>query len=356
MIGVVLSQLKNRRVWLVIALLVVLVLLALGVRAWRQQAFQWDLFLSTFRKMDLWWVGGGGLFAFSTYLGRALRWKILIASQKRNVSLRRLFVATAIGFTAIVLFGRPGEFVRPYLIAIKERLSFSSQVAALVLERIYDLMMALFIFGFSLSRVRSSGVQLGDHLNWVLEAGGYFVALIALLCVVIFIALRQFGDASKARILAGAKFLPGHYYLTFEKILDSFAQGVQSTRDWKAICGALGYSVVEWGLIVGSYVCIFRASPVTSHFTIMDVMIFVGFVAFGNVIQIPGVGGGLQIVSVLVLTELFGIPLELSSGLAVILWAITFVVIVPFGLALAFHDGLNWKKLRHLKEEAPNPE
>ena len=43
-----------------------------------------------------------------------------------------------------------------------------------------------------------------------------------------------------------------------------------------------------------------------------------GFVSFGSIVQIPGVGGGMQVVSVLVLTELFGIRLELATAFALL--------------------------------------
>jgi hypothetical protein len=85
--------------------------------------------------------------AWLTYVGRALRWRVLIRPVKAHPNLWNLFTGTAIGFTAIVLFGRPGEMVRPYIISLKERLSFSSQMAAWLVERMYDLMMALLIFG-----------------------------------------------------------------------------------------------------------------------------------------------------------------------------------------------------------------
>ena len=48
---------------------------------------------------------------------------------------------TLIGFTAVVLTGRPGEFVRPYLIAKKAKVPISTQIAAWVIERILDLSM-----------------------------------------------------------------------------------------------------------------------------------------------------------------------------------------------------------------------
>ena len=39
-----------------------------------------------------------------------------------------------------------------------------------------------------------------------------------------------------------------------------------------------------------------------------------GFVSFGAVVQIPGIGGGVQVVSVLVLTKIFGFPVELATS------------------------------------------
>jgi hypothetical protein len=64
------------------------------------------------------------------------------------------------------------------------------------------------------------------------------------------------------------------------------------------------------------------------------------------------VGGGVQIVTVLVLTELYGVTLEAASGVALVLWITTFVGIVPLGLALAFREGLGWRSLRHIEQAA----
>jgi hypothetical protein len=111
------------------------------------------------------------------------------------------------------------------------------------------------------------------------------------------------------------------------------------------------YSLAEWSLIVASYLCILRCVPATAQFTITDVVLIVGFTAFGAVFQIPGIGGGTQVAIVVVLTELYRLPLEASSGLAILIWITTFVVIVPPGLLLAFHEGLTWGKLRGIRPE-----
>jgi len=49
------------------------------------------------------------------------------------------------------------------------------------------------------------------------------------------------------------------------------------------------------------------------------------------------------------LTEFFGISFEAASGIALTLWIITFVVIVPVGFVLAFREGIQWRNLRHLE-------
>ena len=339
------------RLWAGIAALALAVLGWLAWNYWHTRVFEWELFASTFRALDAAWLGAAAFIAWLTYLGRALRWRVLIRHLKPNPSLWNLFTGTAIGFTAIVLFGRPGEMVRPYVIGLKERLSFSSQMAAWLVERMYDLMMALLIFGIALSQVKTTGVKIGEGLQWVLSAGGYAAAGVATICIVVFVALRQFGEASVRRIIEAGSVLPERYHGILSRLVSAFSEGIQSTKNSSAVLSALAYSVVEWVLIVLCYACIFRASPSTAAFGWMDVLIFVGFVSFGSVVQIPGVGGGMQIVTIAVLTELFGMPVEVSGGLAVVLWIITFVVIVPFGLILAFHDGLNWGKLRQVRRE-----
>jgi len=75
------------------------------------------------------------------------------------------------------------------------------------------------------------------------------------------------------------------------------------------------------------------------------------FISFGGVIQIPGVGGGTQVVAVLVLTELYGTRVELAASFALVLWILTFVAIVPVGLGLALKEGLDWHSLRRIGQE-----
>lgn len=288
---------------------------------------------------------------YATYVGRALRWAVFLRPLQTKPSLGRLLSATVIGFTAITLLGRPGEFVRPYLIAMKEKVSVTSQLAAWLLERIFDLLMALLIFGFALARVTASGIAVGPKLAWVLAAGGKFVTITSLILLLLLVCFRHFAEPARQRLTDALRFLPEVHFLRMEKLVAAFVQGVESTRSDGALLLVFIYSVVEWLLIAACYWCLASAFP-GLNFTIVDVLILLGFVSFGAIVQIPGIGGGVQVVAILVLTELFGVRLELATAFALLIWIITFVAIVPVGLVLVFREGLKWHNLRQIGREA----
>lgn len=297
-------------------------------------------------------MAGAVGFALSTYVGRALRWRVLIRTQTRSPNVGKLFVATAIGFTAIVLFGRPGEMVRPYLIAKTEKLPFSSQLGAWLIERIYDLLMALFIFSFALAKVHSIPLPAASEgLKWVMSVGGEAALALTLVCTALLFLFGRYSEAMERRLREALQVLPDRLRYRVTSMTAAFVRGLESCRSLTAVGKVLAYSVLEWVLIILSYYLIFLAVPETGGFTVMQIAIFVGFVSFGSVVQIPGVGGGLQIVSVLVLTQIFGLRLETASGIAVILWAVTFLVIVPVGILLALREGIRLGRLKMMGEE-----
>jgi hypothetical protein len=128
---------------------------------------------------------------------------------RSDPSLWRVFVATAIGFTAVVLFGRAGEPVRPYLIAKKEGVSFSSQVAAWLVERILDLLMVLVIFGIALTQVSRSAIQPSPRISFALQTGGYMAGFTGAACLALLLGLRQFRGRVQSRLMEALAFLRG---------------------------------------------------------------------------------------------------------------------------------------------------
>jgi uncharacterized protein (TIRG00374 family) len=317
--------------------------------------FDWKLARHGLAQLDGGWLGLSLLPITGTYAVRALRWSVFLKPLKARPSLRNLMSATVIGFSAITLFGRPGEFVRPYLIAKKEGVPPSSQMAAWLLERIFDLLMALLVFAFALSKVQASGIQVGQQLTWVLAMGGRIVGITAGAILLILLSLRHFAEPVRRWLVRMLGFLPDRIRLRVEGWLSAFVQGVESTRSDGALLAIFLYSILEWLLVIGCYWCLARSFAGMITLSLVDVLIFMGFVSFGSAVQIPGIGGGMQVVSVLVLTELFGVRFELATLFAFLTWIITFVVITPAGLILAFKEGLDWQSLRQIGREASAP-
>ena len=330
---------------------------ALAVGIWlvrrflESRGFDWRAFRATLLALRWWWLAAASGSVMAGYYGRALRWRVLMRPVKADPSLWNLFSATVIGFSAITVLGRPGEFVRPYLIASKEKVSTSSQIAALVLERIYDVLIVLAIFGFALGRVRRSDAALGPALSWVFATGGWLVGALSVVVLGLLAAFRHFSAGMRRRLLGALSALPERHFKKADRLITAFVEGVASTKSQKAMLLVVWYTVLEWATIALTVYFVMRAFGDALHFGWLDVLIFLGFLAFGAVVQIPGVGGGTQVVSVLVLTELFRIPLEISTSVAIVLWFISFVVVVPLGVLLALHDGIRWRTLKQLEPE-----
>lgn len=330
---------------------------ATGLLAWlvlaqlRDRIFDWGLFFSTLRGINWGWMACAIVLLYGTYLGRALRWGVLLRPVKPHASLANLLSATVIGFTAITLFGRPGEIVRPYLIANKEKVPLTSQLAAWLLERIFDLLMALLVFGYALAKAKSSGMRVGPSLAWVFATGGKAVGAISVVLIVMLFVFRHFGEKAATRLTDALRFLPERHYTRAAHMARAFVQGIESTRSDTALLALLAYSVLEWVLIAGCYWCVAQAFSHLLRLGWVDILIYMGFVSFGAVVQIPGIGGGTQVVSVLVLTELFATKLEVATSFSLFIWIITFVVIIPVGLLMALHEGLNWRGLRQIGRE-----
>jgi len=310
-------------------------------------SFDWRLAAAGLARLRWQWLLLSLIAVFATYYGRALRWAVFLTPLKPQPSIRNLVSATVIGFTAITLFGRPGEFVRPYLIAKKEGVPVTSQFAAWMLERLFDLLMALLLFGFALTRVQEAG----PNMEWILVFGGRIAWITGAGALLVLLSMRHFAEPLRHRLLAALHYLPQNRFTRIEKLVDACVQGVEATRSDAALLLVLLYSIAEWVLISACYWCLGQAFAGIISLSFIDVLVLMGFVSFGSVFQIPGVGGGIQVAAVLVLTELFRVRFELATDFAMLLWILTFVAIVPVGLFAAVKEGLDWHSLRRIGRE-----
>src|SRR6516165_1418043 len=111
-------------------------LIYLQFRAW--ETFDWSKFLAQTGRVNKLFILGGVAFTYLAYVLRAVRWKIFLRPIRPQTTTLQLLSPTIVGFTGLSLLGRPGEFIRPYLIARRTNTPVSSQIAVWTVERIFD--------------------------------------------------------------------------------------------------------------------------------------------------------------------------------------------------------------------------
>ncbi len=132
----------RKRIFLyTLAFAVFAVLVYMQFRTWRN--FDWATFWSESRDLGrpphIYHLFHAVALIYLAYAMRALRWKIFLRPVRPQASAWKLISPTLVGFTGLALLGRPGELIRPYLIARRENLTFSSQLAVWAVERIFDI-------------------------------------------------------------------------------------------------------------------------------------------------------------------------------------------------------------------------
>ncbi|MCS7041378.1 MAG: flippase-like domain-containing protein [Bryobacteraceae bacterium] len=341
---------RRRNAW--IASLLLLAAAAFLVYRGRQAGFDLREFALALRSVHWGWIAAAWLAGLLTYVGRTIRWMVMLRPLAPSARFRDVLSSTVIGFTAVFLFGRPGELVRPWLIARATGASFPSQVAAWVLERIYDTLLILAFFGYALASSIRIHPSAGPEIRWLLARGGWIIGLTALLCLAALVLLQHWAPRFEQRIVDGLGFLQSHHQERASRLVRAALDGLRAARSGTAIAQLLFWSVVEWGIIYFCFHFTFLAFPETATLAPTQVLAYIGFVGIGSIIQIPGLGGGFQVASILITTELFRVPMEVAASLAMLNWIVAFAGAVPFGLVLAVREGLRWGQLSDIEKEA----
>src|ERR1700726_2238705 len=117
---------KKNALILGIVLIALCLLIYLQIRAWK--TFDWQIFWTSTKHINCLYAFCGLALTYFAYILRAARWRIFL-KPVRKTTTARLLAPQFVGFAALALLGRAGEMIRPYIIAKKERLTFTSQVA-----------------------------------------------------------------------------------------------------------------------------------------------------------------------------------------------------------------------------------
>jgi glycosyltransferase 2 family protein len=357
---------KKRFLITALVLVVLSALVYLQVRTWKK--FDWHRFWAATHNTNKFYLVAGVSLVYADYILRAVRWKIMLRPVC-EAKTADLVAPTTIGFAGLALLGRPGEFIRPYLIARKVNLTMASQLAVWTVERIFDtgafaLIMAVNILWSreSLSKLPGFANSAKRHLlGYEISAFTLFqafaIALFAGVCLVALVAFKVRQNpaaASKFFVRLFGQISPRVGHAVGKRVL-AFGEGLNTVKDLASFFQLAGLSVVIWLFIGFAYMAVTHAYSIhkLSQMTLSSVFLLTAASVVGGVLQLPVVGGGSQLATIGMLRGVFNVSPELATSCGIMLWLVTFMSVVPAGLALARSEHVSLTKVEEesLEEE-----
>jgi len=319
----------------------------LAVLAWvvdTRVHFQWSVFLDQLQHVDWRRIILAAVMVLFCYWLRAVRWAVLLKPQKK-VSSFLVLGPQVIGFTAVALFGRLADLVRPYLVARKTKLTLSSQVAVYTVERMFDLGAMALIFSSALL-LAPDRATLPHHEALQHTALGGLVVAFAL--AVFAISVRASGKAVAAmaeRALGSFSTALGH---SVGSKIRAFRDGLDSIATLGDFLRAMGLSLLMWALITAAYLETTRAFVLSPA----RCLVLMAASMVGSVIQLPVLGWFTQIgVTTGVMQKIFNVQFEPALACGTMLLIVTFMCVIPVGLIWARVEHVSLKKVSEQSEE-----
>ena len=340
---------KKKRYLLLGVVFALLVFLGyLQFRTWRD--FDWQRFRAQTASLNYVRIIAGIALIYSTYFLRALRWQVLLRPTKR-VPASSLVSSMFIGFTGLALFGRPGELVRPYLIAHKHGLSLPSQIAVLAVERVFDIACFSILLVFDLFLFLPVRIVDPDLMAKLQPVGLAAIVLVLALVAGMFLLWRS-GEPVAAwvqRRLGGS--FP-HVAKSISEKVRTFSDGLHTIHDLGSFAQIFLLSISIWLIIALAYVQVMHAYPAELHgMSVPEVLLVMSASIAGSTLQLPGVGGGSQLGTISVLEHVFHLPKELAASCGLMLWLVTFMAVIPVGLIWTRVEQISLRKTEEEAEE-----
>lgn len=319
-------------------------------RTWR--TFDWSTFASVTSGLSVWRVLVAIGLIYLTYWLRAVRWKLFL-KPVCQARLRNLAPTQYIGFTGLALLGRPGELIRPYLIARKENLTVSSQMAVWAVERIFDVGAFATLMCIDVFLSPMFGVRL-PHVGALRKGGSVLLALVAGMAIGAYL-IRRSGPGIASWLEGRISRLSPRFGKSLGAKIRAFGEGLNTIHDVPTFVQLVGVSLSIWLVISLAYRFVLHAysQPALHHMQVPHVLLLMAMSMVGSLIQLPAVGGGSQVavISMLSSDQWFAVPQELAVSAGILLWIVTFMAVIPVGLLLSRHAHVSLRKLTEETEQ-----
>ncbi len=293
-----------------------------------------------------------------SYLLRAMRWRYLIRPIK-EVKTTNLFSPLMVGFMANMLPARAGEFVRAYLLSRKERISLSASFATIFIERLFDLVLVLFLLVWVLlfmpeaftSGDAGGAYQLSDKIKIF---GKFSFSLV--LFILLFSALLQFkNDWAMKIVRLLIKPFPSRWEEKIIRLVNSFSDGLNIIRDKRGLLATIFLSFLIWASFVFTYYPLYIAFDIETKLPVISslVILCLTVAIFITVAPTPGFLGSYHLACVAALHGIFGIQKAVALSYGIVAWLVAMGTTVVIGTIFAIKENISLGEFSSDREKIP---
>ncbi|MFN8651281.1 MAG: lysylphosphatidylglycerol synthase transmembrane domain-containing protein [Gemmatimonadales bacterium] len=284
----------------------------------------------------------GVTLATLTFVLRIFRWQLLLKGDDgRQLGVAPLWHAIAMGFMANnTLPLRMGEVVRTYAAARLTSTRFTSVLASIAVERLFDAVTVISLLALGLFTTRLPGDAVAGFgvQRIVTVAGALVLAGLGIAAAVV--AFPDAAERTIRRLVPGEK-LAGKLI----GMIEGVRHGFSVLRSPARIAGVLAWSFAIWGMSAVSFYVMLGAFDI-GNVDFSGALLMQGLIMFGIAVpSTPGYAGAFELPIIAVLA-LYGIPKSQALAYALTYHITTFIPITLLGAWSIFRTGLGLAALQ----------
>jgi uncharacterized protein (TIRG00374 family) len=325
----------------------VLLLLAAAIVWWFGRKLDWTQVKSALANSDWRLILLAGIVILAGYFWRAARWQAFLAPITK-AGLREIWIATTVGYGAVLLIGRAGEVARPVVLPMLDRrVRPSASFVTIFVERIYDALTVMLLFAVSLMWFTPSTASASEFAR--ARQMGFAIVGALLLAIVLLVSFRARSQTVigwldrrvRLRSKAGNRIKQGALGL-----LVQLATALRVLANGRELAVTVGWSLMLWGSVAACNLIVFRAFGLSLG--VSHALFVLGWSMIGSAIPTPGGAAGAFHAVTGAALVLLGVARDQAAAVAIILHLVDFAPAALFGFFYFLRGDINVKRLRSL--------
>ena len=325
----------------------VLLLLAIAIIWWFGRRLDWGQVKLALQRSDWRLIMVAAVIVLLGYLWRAIRWQTLLAPLTK-ASLREIWIATTVGFGAVLLIGRAGEVVRPVVLPMRDpRVRPAASFVTIMVERLYDTIAVVSIFAINLLWLQPSAGTT-ETFSRARAVGWVLLGLLAIIVSLLIWFRRRSSQviAWLDRKVSGKSHLAARLKRAVLSTLEQLATALSVLSDVRQLAISGGLSVLLWSSVALGNLLVCRAFGLP--FGIAQVLFVLGWSMVGSAVPTPGGAAGAFHAATGAALVLLGVARDQAAAVAIILHLVDFAPAAVFGFFYFLRGDVNISRLRAL--------